>query len=421
MSGPAPGVRYPRLERDLAALAEHGRDDGGGWSRPAFGAADQGVHAWFADLARDAGLAVRHDAFGNLIARAAGRSNGPAVVIGSHLDTVLNGGLLDGALGVLAGLEVVRRLREGGELRNPVEVIAFRDEEGRFGAYSGSRAMMGDLAEEALGKMRASDGTMLADAMRGAGFDPADLALARRDPSEIGAYLELHIEQGPVLEAAGRAVGVVTAIAGQERLSVRFLGAADHAGTTPMDMRRDAFAAAARFADRFRDLVLAEGGTETRGTIGIVKVLPNAGNVVPSEAVLGLEIRDTDAGRLAALAACVGVLAAETAAVIGVEQRVRRVYGAAPVPMDARLVALAAEAAADLGHTPVVLPSGAGHDAAVMGARVPAGLVFVPSIGGRSHCPEEATNWPDIEAGVAVLEAIARRLAAAPLPLDAPA
>ena len=420
MSGPAAGVRYPRLERDLAALAAHGRDPSGGWSRPAFGAADQAVHAWFADLAREAGLAVRHDAFGNLIARAAGRSNGPAVVIGSHLDTVANGGLLDGALGVLAGLEVVRRLREGGELRNPVEVIAFRDEEGRFGAYSGSRAMMGDLTEEALGKMRASDGTMLADAMRAAGFDPAEITLARRDPAEIGAYLELHIEQGPVLEAAGRAVGVVTAIAGQERLSVRFLGAADHAGTTPMDMRRDAFAAAARFADRFRDLVLAEGGAETRGTIGIVKVLPNAGNVVPSEAVLGLEIRDTDAVRLAALAACVGVLAGETAAAMGVEQRLRRVYGAAPVPMDARLVALATEAADALGHPAVVLPSGAGHDAAVMGARVPAGLVFVPSIGGRSHCPEEATNWPDIEAGVAVLEAMARRLAAGPLPLDEP-
>jgi hydantoinase/carbamoylase family amidase len=276
--------------------------------------------------------------------------------------------------------------------------------------------MTGDLTTTDVARMRASDGTLLSDALTSAGFDPAAVPEATRQRGEIGAYFELHIEQGPVLEARGLTIGVVEAIAGQERLSVRFTGAPDHAGTTPMDMRRDAFAAAARFADRFRDHILAEGGAPTRGTIGIVKVLPNAGNVVPSEVRLGLEIRDIDAARLARLADGVTALAGETAAAMDVRAEVRKVYGAAPVPMSAALSGLLAAAARDLGHSPLSMPSGAGHDAAIMAAVAPAAMIFVPSIGGRSHCPEEQTDWSDIVAGVAVLEEALRRQSAMPLP-----
>ena len=412
---------HPRLRRDIDALAAIGRDPAGGWSRLAFGEADRKVHAWFMDIAKAAGLAVRMDSFGNVIARLEGPPQARAIVIGSHLDTVQNGGLLDGALGVLSGLEAVRRVIEtGAERRHAIEVIAFRDEEGRFGAFSGSRAMMGTLSPADIARMRASDGTGLSEAMREAGFDPDRAGEARREPGEIGAYLELHIEQGPVLESQARCIGVVSAIAGQERLSVRFTGAPDHAGTTPMGLRRDAFAAAARFADRFRSFILAEGGPETRGTIGIVKVLPNAGNVVPSEVRVGLEIRDIDALRLAALAGAMDGLAADAAQAMNVDHQVRRVYGAAPVPMNGELTALLEAAARDLGHEPLSLPSGAGHDAAIIAEFAPAALMFVPSVGGRSHCPEEHTAWPDIVAGVAVLEAALCRLSASPLPNGVP-
>jgi hydantoinase/carbamoylase family amidase len=408
---------YPRLRSDLDALADFGRDPVGGWSRLAFSAADQQVHRWFMDRAIAAGLAVRMDSFGNVIARLEGPPGAGTIAIGSHLDTVQNGGLLDGALGVLAGLEVARRLIETeAERRHAIEVIAFRDEEGRFGAFSGSRAMMGSLSAADIARMRASDGTGLVDAMREAGFDPDRVGEAGRNRHAFGAYLELHIEQGPVLESKRQSIGVVSAIAGQERLSVRFNGAPDHAGTTPMDMRRDAFAAAARFSDQFRSLILAEGGAETRGTIGIVKVLPNAGNVVPSEVRIGLEIRDIAADRLMALSDRVTALAGEVAANMNVELQVRRVFGSTPVPMNGELAALLAASARDLGHDPVSLPSGAGHDAAIIADAAPVALLFIPSVGGRSHCPEEHTNWPDIVAGLAVLEEAVRRLSASPLP-----
>ena len=402
-----------RLRRDLDALSAIGRDENGGWSRPAFGEADCAAHEWFTTTATDAGLSVKSDAFGNVIARLEGDVGAPAIMIGSHLDTVTQGGSLDGALGVLAGLEVARRLHaDGSQKRVPIEIVAFRDEEGRFGAFTGSRCMMGLLPVQELDRMRSADGAVLADAMRAAGLQPENAGSARRDPAEIYAYLELHIEQGPVLENLGCAIGVVDAIAGQERITIRFTGAPDHAGTTPMSMRRDAFAAAARFADRFRDLILAEGGNTARGTIGIARVTPNLGNVVPSEVRLALEIRDTSAAQLAHLVERTTQIANDAAQTMNVGCNVRSVYRAAPVPMDHRLRGELEAAARKIGQEPVVLASGAGHDAAILGTLVPSGLLFVPSVGGRSHCPEEHTEWSDIESGVAVLEHCVRQLCA---------
>lgn len=399
------------LRADFDALAAIGADPAGGWSRPAYGAEECAAHEWFAARARKIGMAVRQDAFGNSIARLGDASNLAAVTIGSHLDTVAQGGLYDGALGVLAGLEVARRIAgDATRQARPLEVIAFRDEEGRFGAFTGSRAMAGQLPEDALTRMRAADGAALGPAMAAAGLTPARADAARRDMSGIAAYLELHIEQGPVLEAAGAPLGVVTAIAGQERFSVRFSGKAGHAGTTPMTQRHDAFAAAARFADRFRDMILAEGKGSARGTIGIVKLSPNQGNVIPSEVTLGLEIRDISAELLADLAARVAAIAAEAAEAMGVTAQCRRSYGAAPVPMNAALIGMFEAAARAAGFAAPRLPSGANHDAGVIGALVPAAMLFVPSAGGLSHVPEEHTDWAHIVAATGVLETVTRRL-----------
>lgn len=398
---------------DFDRLAEIGRHPDGGWARPAFGAADCAAHDWFLDRARAAGLSARYDAFGNAIARLEGDGH-QAIVIGSHLDTVVRGGAFDGALGVMAGLEVARRIAASGGIGRPLEVVAFRDEEGRFGPFVGSRAMMGKLPLDTFDKLRSADGALLADALRSAGFAPEAAGAAARDAAGIGAYLELHIEQGPVLEQAGVPLGIVSAIAGQERLAIRFTGQTDHAGTTPMAMRRDAFAATARFADRFRALILADASETLRGTIGIVNLAPNQGNVVPGEVRLGLEIRDVEEAAVERAARATEALAADVAQAFGCAVKTRSVFRDAPVAMDERLRAVLAQCAAELGARSMLLPSGANHDAGVMGRLVPSAMLFVPSRDGRSHCPEEHTDWPPIALAAHVLEAAVRRLGAVP-------
>lgn len=396
------------LRADFEALGAIGRDPDGGWSRPAFGAADCAAHDWFLERAHAAGMTARYDAFGNAIART--HAPGRAIAIGSHLDTVMGGGAFDGALGVLAGLEIARRAMAAG-LATPVEVIAFRDEEGRFGPFTGSRAMTGALDPPALEVLRGQDGVPLVDAMRAAGFDPARVIEAARDFADVACYLELHIEQGRVLEQRGDAVGLVTAIAGQERFAIRFTGQPDHAGATPMDLRHDAFAAAARFADCFRDMILSDTSDTLRGTIGLVKLSPGQANVIPGEVRLALEIRDTDAAALARAAQATRRLIEDAARDTGCTTRLREVYREDPVPLDQGLLRVLEDAARALGTSHSHLPSGANHDAGIMAAHIPVALVFVPSRDGRSHCPEEHSDWGAIADAVAVMERAVTRIA----------
>lgn len=400
------------LRADFDALSEFGRLAQGGWSRPAFGPEDCRAHEWFCRRATEAGLTVRTDGMGNVIARLQGSRGGPAIAIGSHLDTVHSGGAFDGAIGVLIGLEAARNIRRSEKnWPVPVEVIAFRDEEGRFGAFTGSLAMTGKLSPEEIGRRRDVDGLLLTDALRTARLDCDAAARAGRDAADFAAYLEVHIEQGSVLERAGIGLGVVSSIVGQERLSIRFTGAADHAGTTPMDMRRDAFAAAARFADRFREIVVTEGDGTARGTIGIVKVSPNQGNVVPREVRLGLEIRDISASRLKRLGELTGTLAEEAATALGVDVSLRGVYSSPPIGMSETLRNMLENAARSLGLDTLDMPCGANHDAGIMAAMTPVAMLLVPSEGGRSHCPEENTDWTHIEAAARVLETTVRDIA----------
>ena len=402
-----------RMIDDLEALKRFGPREGGGLLRPAYSDIDQQAHDWLLGRMREAGLQAGYDGAGNLIGRLP--ANAPdalpgALVIGSHIDTVPGGGWLDGSYGVLAGLEVARQLQQSNlPRRHALEVIAFRDEEGRFGPFTGSRAMAGTLDLAKLPGLRDQAGAMLAPLLPGLGLSAESFAAAARQPGEIAAYLELHIEQGPLLEAEGQRIGVVSAIVGQARFSIQFKGQPDHAGTTPMHLRRDAFAASAEFAARFRGMILEQGGGVAVGTIGIVRVEPNAGNVVPADVRLGLEIRDVDGPRLTRLAEQVERLAQQAVAGSGVTQSVRGIHRTEPAPMAPDFQQAIAAAAAAHGLGARVMPSGAGHDAQNFARLVPTGMIFVPSIGGRSHCPEEDTARADLDAGLTVLYDVAAR------------
>jgi N-carbamoyl-L-amino-acid hydrolase len=332
-----------------------------------------------------------------------------AVLVGSHSDTVPRGGWLDGALGVTAAIEVARALREAGVPPGAgVDVVSFADEEGTFRGTLGSTVFCGDAGEAELDEARDASGTPLRDALAEAGW--AGRELARLDPQRHRAFVELHIEQGPRLEAAGIPIGVVTAIVSMRRLAVGFEGRSDHAGTTPMDMRRDAGAAAIRFATRALDLLAQRGGADTVWNIGHVAFEPGAGNVVPSRATLLLEYRDVSDERLAELDDALARLATAAAAEHGCTHSVRAVVRMAGAQMDRDVVREVEASARDLRLASMRMTSGAGHDVMVLGRHVPAGMIFVPSIGGRSHDIAEDTREEDLVTGVRVLAGAVERI-----------
>jgi N-carbamoyl-L-amino-acid hydrolase len=417
-SNAATGLRIElsRLRRDLEALARIGRDPAGGLSRPAWSPAHEEARRWLVDRLGEAGLAPHVDPAGNVVGRldgAPGPGGAPGVVMtGSHIDTVPRGGPLDGALGVLAGLECLRTVREARiALPRALEVVAFSDEEGRFYGFFGSRAMTGSLDLALAGRLGDPAGLSLRDAMRGAGFDLDRAPEARRDARELRAYVELHIEQGPWLEAEGVPIGVVEGIVGIRRRRLTFVGQPDHAGTTPMDRRRDAFFTAAEYATKSRALVVKEGAGRAVTTIGVVEVQPGVPNIVPERTRLLQEIRDVDPPVLDRLARRTLATARRVAKRRGLTLEVEELMRAEPVRMSARVQAAIEAAAGDLGLGVRRMPSGAGHDAQILAAVTDAGMIFVPSEGGRSHRPDESSDWTAIERGANVLLGTLLRLA----------
>jgi allantoate deiminase len=371
--------------------------------------ADVLVMGWM----REAGMAARIDAAGNVIGRLEGAVPGaPAVVIGSHLDTVRDAGRFDGPLGVVAGISCVEALRrEGARLPFALEIVGFADEEGtRFdAALIGSRAFAGHLDPAIMARTDA-DGVTLASALRGAGLDPARLGEAARRPEEILAYLELHIEQGPSLERADLPVGLVTAISGATRLSVTLTGEAGHAGTVAMTGRRDALAGVA-------ECVLAVearcvGEPDLVGTVGTVAAVPGAVNVIPGRVTFSLDLRaPDDAQRRAALVDIEGAWAG-IAARRGLKLHRTITHDAPSTPCDARIAAHIADAIEAEGLPVLRLPSGAGHDGMAVSRIAPIAMIFVRCRGGISHNPDEFASLDDIEVGTRVLLRTLRGLAA---------
>ena len=402
-----------RLRRDIEALAAIGRDPTGGISRPAWSPAHEEARAWLLGQLRAAGLDARVDAAGNVFGRLG--EGTPVVLTGSHIDTVPRGGPLDGALGVLAGLECLRTVAASGvRPARALEVAAFTDEEGRFYGFFGSRALTGSLDRILAERLTDPTGLALAEAMRRAGFDLARAPEARRDPGEIAAYVELHIEQGPWLEAEDVPIGIVEGIVGIRRFRLTFVGQPDHAGTTPMDRRKDAFFTAAEYATKSRELVVRGGEGHAVTTIGVVDVRPGVPNIVPERAVLLQELRDPDPALLERLASRTLQAARRVARQRGLVLEVEHLMRAEPVRMSPRVQAAIEATAAGLGLPTRRMPSGAGHDAQVLAAVTDAGMIFVPSQGGRSHRPDEWTDWPALERGANVLLGTLLRLTESP-------
>jgi N-carbamoyl-L-amino-acid hydrolase len=386
----------------LENLGEIGKTPAGGVWRSSFSEADLEARRWYLQRIEEAGLQHWVDAAGNIYARVGGGS--PAVIAGSHLDSVPNGGRFDGALGVMAAFECLRTIKESGVgLKLPIEAVAFTDEEGRFGGFVGSYAIIGNMPYEEVLRRRDIQEVPLAEAMRHVGLDPEKIGEARRDPQDIKAYLELHIEQGPILESLNVPIGVVQGIVAGSRTWITFRGRADHAGTTPMSMRHDAFLGAAEFGLRARDLVLSEGSSTTVGTVGVLELKPGASNIVPESAFLTLDLRDISWDVLQRLLERVRVIAHEVAEKWGLEVTLERMRVSEPAHMAPQLQTIIDDAARDLGLKTHWMNSGAGHDAQVMAKIAPAGMIFVPSRQGRSHSPAEHTDWDQIENGANVL------------------
>ena len=405
-------INFERLKQNLDELSNIGRASDHGIYRMAFSDGDMAARRWLSAQIEAAGLTLHQDGAANLGARLNWRDDLPVVMTGSHIDTVPGAGHLDGALGVICGLEALRTLHESGiPLTHPVELVAFSDEEGRFGGLLGSQSLCGLLTPEAILAAEDLNGVRLTEAMSLQGLNAMDALSAQRDPGSIKAFVELHIEQGPVLDHRGLQLGVVEAITGLFKWNVHLIGVANHAGTTPMELRHDAFQGLAELSAQI-DRVLEEHGTpNSRTTIGRVVLHPGAANVVPGEAEFTLEVRDTDPGVLTDLADAYRRTLSAIARRRGLMFEYEILSDIAPVPC-AHLVRHAVEQSVEaLGIRATHINSGAAHDAQVIAGIAPAGMVFVPSKEGRSHSSAEWTAWNDIEAGANVLLHTLQRLA----------
>jgi N-carbamoyl-L-amino-acid hydrolase len=397
-------VDLDRLKARLAALAAIGADPSGqGVHRLSFSPADMEARRWLAEQMSAVGLQTRMDAVGNVIGRWE-VGLGPAVLLGSHLDSVPHGGAFDGALGVVAALECVETLMDSGMVpAAPVEVVGTSEEEGRFGGMLGAQAMAGVVPEGWFHSAEDNEGVKLTDAMRRAGLDPDAYPTARRAPAEVKAFLELHIEQGPVLERSGRAVGIVEGISGVFNWVVVMMGSANHAGTTPMDLRRDAFRGLTDFAAEIPEILARHGTPASRLTVGKVALQPNFPHTVPGRAEFSIVGRDMEDSVMAALAGACRAALNSAAERNGLALEISEASWLTPTPCHDDIVAAFARQAEALGLEAPVMPSGAGHDTQMMMELAPAGMIFVASRGGISHAPDEHSDWPDIEAGANLL------------------
>ncbi len=388
-----------RLLKDIETLARFGALETGGIKRPAFSEPCQKAERWLMQAMRAAGMSVTRDAAGNIIGRV-GAKGTPALVCGSHIDTVPGGGAYDGALGVMAALECVRALRDSGKsFDRPLEVVAFADEEGAYFSLLGSKAMVGDIEAATL---PSTDGD-LGIAMGDAGLDVRRVSEAARDPSEICAYIELHIEQGPVLERRSLNVGIVEAIVGMDFARYVLEGQAGHAGSTPMLGRCDALRVAASATSQSFALVDASKIKGATLTFGNISVEPGASNVIPSRVVVDCEVRASSVTSINKLRAMVDFCFEEAAKQFGVRLSKGSQFYDPPSPLSVDLIGRIRKIADERGVRYAVLPSGACHDAQVFASRVPTAMIFVRSEGGISHNPAEYSTPEAIEAGSRLL------------------
>ncbi|MBL6946425.1 MAG: Zn-dependent hydrolase [Rhodospirillales bacterium] len=396
--------RLWRTIEGLAAITDPNRP----YTRRSFSALHVKGRNWIRGQFEEAGLALSLDAAANLTGHRQGADSGlGAIVVGSHSDSVPDGGRFDGIAGVLAGLEVARALRDNGvELRHPFQVVDFLAEEPSAYGMScvGSRALAGALTAEHLG-VQEPGGETLAEGINRMGGDAAKLTGPLRSPGEIAAYVEVHIEQGPVLESRKIPAGIVTAIVGISRTNIYFTGRADHSGNTPMTMRRDALLGASKLVVLAEEEARALNSDEDYfvGTVGQLDVEPNASNIVPGRVSMCLEYRSNSTPARAGFINAMKRHGERIAKDVDLEIRFEPVSDAEPAVCDDRVRAAIRAACEKSGHGCIDMPSGAGHDAMHVARLAPMGMIFIPCQAGRSHCPEEWVSPEDLAAGVNVL------------------
>jgi N-carbamoyl-L-amino-acid hydrolase len=389
-----------RLNVHIQQLAAFGRLSSGGISRVAFSEADLAARVFVQDLMQSAQLSVTVDAAGNIIGRREGTASDlPALMLGSHIDSVPHGGNFDGPVGSLGAIEVAHSLADHDiALRHPIEVAVFQNEEG---GKTGSRAMSGELDLAELDLVTHS-GHSIGDGIGILGGDPRRLETARKQKGDIAAYLELHVEQGGLLEAERIDIGVVEGIVGIKRWTVSISGFANHAGTTPMTDRRDALLAAARFVETVNRVVTSIDGRQV-GTVGQLEVSPGAPNVIPGHVTLSLEIRDLDMEKINFVFETIRTDTDALAKATGVSFEFEQFYVSRAAPTDERIRGSIDDAAAQLNLSSLRMPSGAGHDAQSIALLAPIGMIFIPSVGGISHSPKEFSQPRDVTNGANVL------------------
>ena len=406
---PSRHVNQARLRGTLQKLSEFGRPAGagfeGGVTRLGFSEEDLAAREYVMGLMRDAGLAVRVDAAGNIFGRRAGSDPGLSVILfGSHIDSVPHGGNFDGDVGSMSAIEVIRAMNEHGvRTRHPLEVVIWTNEEGHhFGkGLFGSSAAAGLLTPDVL-ERRDDKGVNLADWLRRYGQDPARFAEAKLKPGSVAAYLELHIEQGGILDEKKIPIGVVEGIVGIHWWTCTATGFANHAGTTPMNRRQDALAAASRAVLAVREEVRAEPGRQV-GTVGYVKVEPGARNIIPARVEFPVELRDLDAAKVRRVWERIEKRFAQIAQEENVKLECVPLQADTPALTDTAIQQAIREATTAAGLAFLDMPSGAGHDAQQMAHLAPIGMIFVPSRNGISHSPLEFSEWQHIAGGAEVL------------------
>jgi len=397
-------VNAERLKTDIENLAQVGRREGSGIFRMAFSDGDMEGRYWFKEKLEQAGLKIYEDGAANIHGRLNWDNKTPSVITGSHLDTVPGAGHLDGALGVLVGLECLRRIREENlSLHYPLEVVAFSDEEGRFGGMLGSQSIAGKQTPETIENAVDLNGVRLIDAMKQQGYDAMQALHARRNPESIHAFIELHIEQGPILDQMGFSVGLVDSIAGLFKWEVSLIGTPNHAGTTPMHMRNDAFQALAEFSSQIQRVLDENGSERSVATIGKVDISPGAANVVPGKVVFSFEARDTDPQVLNDLRNAFRRALSAIARRSNVMFEFSVLSEIDPVKCDIGLIKDMKKVADNLNIPNLQMASGAAHDTQFISTITRAAMIFVPSKDGRSHSTAEWTDMEHIEKGANVL------------------
>lgn len=395
-----------RIKSDIENLSIFNSTPGRGVTRLSFTEEDKMAREYIKNQMSEAGLNVYTDAAGTVIGRLDGSlKNAPVIMVGSHFDSVKNGGCFDGAAGVVAALEVARTISgQKIKLKYPIEFVAMIEEEGtRFGgALLGSMAMAGKISSDDLELYKDSNGVSLAEAMKNFGLYPDRISDAARKPEDIKAFLELHIEQGPILEAGSKDVGIVEYIVGIDQYEITINGRPDHAGTTPMDMRADALDCAASVISKI-SMFAKEAGEGTVATVGLIKALPGAANIIPGQVVFTVDIRSRDAKCIKQVVGKIKDSLGYVSEHKGLSISMIPKLNADPVKMSDSIVEVLDNNSKKLGFASQKMISGAGHDAMIMADIAETGMVFVKSRGGRSHCPEEWTDYEDLQKGIELL------------------